>query len=79
MLRRPPYSFCVNRKRVQRLMWGLLGELKRKGVATTDSEHSCRRFPNLVAGLEVSRPDQVWVADITYHPAEGGGSCIWRW
>ena len=68
MLRRPPYRFCVNRKRVQRLMreLGLLREPKGKGIQTTDSRHPHRRFPNLVAGLEVVRPDQVWVADITY-------------
>jgi transposase InsO family protein len=24
------------------------------------------RYPNLVEGVEVTRPDQVWVADITY-------------
>ena len=68
MLRRPPHRFWVNRKRVRRLMreLGLLREPKRKGVQTTDSRHPRRRFPNLVAGLEVVRPDQVWVADITY-------------
>ncbi len=68
MLRRLPCSFCVNRKRVRRLMreMGLLREPKRKGVVTTDSRHYHRRFPNLVAGLEVVWPDQVWAADITY-------------
>ena len=68
MLRRPPYRFCVNRKRIRRLMResGLLREPKGKGIQTTDSRHPHRRFPNLVAGLEVVRPDQVWVADITY-------------
>jgi transposase InsO family protein len=24
------------------------------------------RFPNLIRGLEIARPDQVWAADITY-------------
>lgn len=33
---------------------------------TTNSEHSFPRYPNLVELLVVQRPDQVWVADITY-------------
>jgi transposase InsO family protein len=32
----------------------------------TDSRHDFPRYPNLVERLEVTRPDQVWVADITY-------------
>src|SRR5262249_22603095 len=33
---------------------------------TTDSRHDFPRYPNLVERLEVIRPDQLWVADITY-------------
>ncbi len=33
---------------------------------TTDSRHDFPRYPNLVVGLEVTRPDHVWIADITY-------------
>src|SRR5262249_3902744 len=33
---------------------------------TTDSRHNFPRYPNLVERLEVIRPDQLWVADITY-------------
>ena len=67
-LGREPYNLQVNRKRVVRLMreLGLVRKPKRKPVRTTDSSHPHRRYPNLVAGLEVSYPDQVWVADITY-------------
>jgi transposase InsO family protein len=35
-------------------------------VSTTDSDHDWPRYPNLVKGLAVTRPNQVWVADITY-------------
>jgi transposase InsO family protein len=58
----------VNHKRVQRLMaeMGLQRRVKRRQKRTTDSRHAYWRFPNLVAGLEVTYPDQVWVADITY-------------
>jgi transposase InsO family protein len=58
----------VNHKRVQRLMveMGLQRRVKRRRRRTTDSQHAFWRYPNLVAGLEVTYPDQVWVADITY-------------
>jgi len=59
---------AVNSKRVRRLM-GELG-LKRakppKIVKTTDSGHAFPRYPNLLVGLGLDHPDQVWVADITY-------------
>jgi putative transposase len=58
----------VNTKRVRRLMheMGLCGSAPARRVRTTDSDHPFPRYPNLVEGLEVVRPDQVWVADITY-------------
>jgi transposase InsO family protein len=58
----------VNHKRVQRLMaeMGLQRPLKRRKRRTTDSQHDFPRYPNRVADLETSRPDEVWVADITY-------------
>jgi putative transposase len=33
---------------------------------TTDSTHGHPPFPNLVRGMVIVRPDQVWCADITY-------------
>jgi transposase InsO family protein len=67
-LRREPYHLVVNRKRVQRLMreLNLVGRRKRARQDTTNSRHSYPRYPNLVAGLEVGKPDEVWVSDITY-------------
>jgi len=61
-------GLTVNRKRVLRLMqkMGLQGKTKHKTRKTTDSQHTFPRYPNLVQGLEVVRPDQVWVSDITY-------------
>jgi len=58
----------LNKKRVQRPMreMGLLARKKRKARKTTNSEHSFPRYPNLVQDLEIVRPDQVWVSDITY-------------
>jgi putative transposase len=58
----------INRKRVQRLMRedNLLCLRQRKFVATTDSAHGLRIYPNLAAGLVVSGVNQLWRADITY-------------
>jgi transposase InsO family protein len=67
-LRRTPHQLLVNRKRARRVMrqndW--LQPVKRRKYRTTDSQHPHPRYPNLVQGLEVVFPDQVWVADITY-------------
>ena len=67
MLRRAPFHFVVNSKRVRRLLneLGILRQRPAWRVRTTNSNHEFPRFLNLVAGLEVVRPDQVWVADIT--------------
>jgi len=58
----------INKKRIQRLMreMGLQVKIKRKARKTTNSEHDFPRYPNLVQDLEIVRPDQVWVSDITY-------------
>jgi putative transposase len=58
----------VNHKRVQRLMqvMGLQRKNKPKKRRTTNSQHAFPRYPNLVQGLAITRPDQVWVCDITY-------------
>lgn len=58
----------VNHKRVCRLMgeMGLLQTRKRRKVRTTNSQHNFARYPNRVQSLDITRPDHVWVADITY-------------
>jgi putative transposase len=58
----------VNSKRVRRIMGelGFQGKIYRKRKRTTNSHHPFPRYPNLLEGLEVVRPDQVWVGDITY-------------
>jgi transposase InsO family protein len=45
---------------------GVQGHTYAKKRRTTNSEHSFPRYPNLVVQLEVIRPEQVWVSDITY-------------
>ncbi len=64
------------RKRVARLMRenGLEGvRQSRRRIRTTDSNHSHGASPNLIKGMKVSRPDQVWVSDITYLRTEEEG------
>ena len=58
----------VNRKRVRRVMrqMSLMPKKRRKTHRTTQSNHAFPRYPNLVKDLAIIRPDQVWVADITY-------------
>jgi len=61
-------GWVVNRKRVQRLMreLGLSCLKKWQRPWTTHNHHPFPRFANLVQELEIVRPDQVWVGDITY-------------
>jgi putative transposase len=61
-------EWVINKKRVQRLMreLGLQVKTKRKARKTTNSDHDFPRYPNLVQDLEIVRPEQVWVSDITY-------------
>lgn len=58
----------LNSKRVRRIQreLNLPQKLKAKKRRTTNSQHSFPRYPNLVQGLTVTRPEQVWVADLTW-------------
>lgn len=61
-------GWSVNHKRIRRLMqeMGLQGQAPHRKVRTTNSQHGYRRYPNLVQNLSITRPHQVWVADITF-------------
>ena len=50
----------------------LLIRRKRTKVFTTHSYHWFRKYPNLIKGLELSRPNQLWVCDITYVETDEG-------
>jgi transposase InsO family protein len=58
----------INPKRVLRVMReeSLLCQLRRRFVVTTDSRHGLGSFPNRLRDQDIQRPDQAWVADLTY-------------
>jgi len=59
-------GYCINRKRVQRLMreMGLAGMAP--GPATSKPNPGHKVYPYLLRGVAVTRPNQVWSTDITY-------------
>ena len=62
----------VNRKRVQRLMrlMGLECLYPRPKCTVTSRCH--KKYPYLLKGVNIERPNQVWSADITYIPMPHG-------
>jgi putative transposase len=58
----------VNGKKLRRLMreHDLQPKRRRRYVITTDSDHAGPIFPDLAKGVVVERPNQIWVADLTY-------------
>ena len=63
---------CVNRKRVRRLMaiMGLRAIYRRPRTSQLALGHKV--YPYLLRGIEITRPNQVWTADITYIPMARG-------
>ena len=66
------YGFQVNHKRVGRLMtkMGLQAVYPRRRTTVPNKAH--KKYPYLLRGLEINRPNQVWCADITYVPMPKG-------
>ena len=62
----------VNRKQVQRLMrtMGLRAIYRRPRTSKPGPGHKV--YPYLLSGMEITRPNQVWAADITYIPMAKG-------
>lgn len=46
--------------------YDMLVKRKKSSCKTTDSYHRFHKYKNLVKDMEVTAPNQVWVADITY-------------
>lgn len=67
-------GIVVNHKKIRRLMrqHDLVPRIRRRFVATTDSDHELPIYPNLAKDIAADRPNQLWVSDITYVPITGG-------
>ena len=66
---------AVSKKRIARLMRvaGIAGVSRRRGVITTRRDRDARPAPDLVdRNFTAERPNQLWVADITYVPTVAG-------
>ena len=63
---------AINRKRVQRLMrpMGITALYPKANSSRPEKGHKI--YPNLLKGLEIDRPNQVWAADICYVPMARG-------
>ncbi len=62
-------GICVNDKRIRRVQRQYqLFPVRWQSfkMATTDSNHRHKVYPNLLAGLTLTGTDQAWVADVTY-------------
>jgi putative transposase len=44
----------------------LLIRRRKRKVITTDSRHWMRKYGNLIKSVSITRPEQIWVSDITY-------------
>ena len=69
-------GMVVGRKRVQRLMrtMGLRAIYRRPGTSRRSLENPV--YPYLLRNVRITRPNQVWAADITYLPVVRGFLCL---
>ncbi len=67
-------GIVVNAKKLRRLMreHDFQPKRRRRYVVTTNSDHAGPIFPDLAKAVVPDRPNQVWVADLTYVAIPGG-------
>jgi putative transposase len=63
---------CIGRHRVRRLMKLMGLEAIYQAPRTSDPQPSHRIYPYLLRGLEITKANHVWCADITYIPVKHG-------
>lgn len=50
----------------------LLIKNKKKYITTTNSKHWLRKYPNMIKELKATKPEEIWVSDITYVKTDEG-------
>lgn len=50
----------------------LLVRKRKRRISTTQSHHWLKKYPNLIKDWHPSKPNQLWVSDITYIPLTSG-------
>jgi putative transposase len=62
------HQIKIGRDRLYTLMGehGFLLRYRRRKPYTTNSNHRYRKYPNLIREMLLTRPNQLWVSDITY-------------
>ena len=65
-------GYWVNRKRVRRLMRVMGLRALYRHPRTSKSGLGRKVYPYLLRGMRITRPNQVWTADITYIPMARG-------
>ena len=65
-------EYAINRKHVRRLMqvMGFKAIYRRPRTSKPAPDHKI--YPYLLTGMEITQPNQVWAADITYIPMARG-------
>ncbi len=52
--------------------YDLLIKNKKKYISTTNSKHWLRKYPNMIKTLKATKPEEIWVSDITYVKTDEG-------
>lgn len=65
-------GYAINHKRVERLMQVMGIQAVTPGPHTSRAHPSHPVYPYLLRGIQITEPDQVWCADITYIPMDPG-------
>lgn len=60
------YGYCINKKRIERLYQIMALRAIGPNPNTSKSAKTAYKFPYLLRGLDITRPNQVWAADITF-------------